>query len=200
MARAAVTLYEATGDNAYIDTARGWVDVIDIHFWDAAGGGYFFTADDAEALIIRTKSAADNATPAGNSVIAATLARLHFATGEDAYRQRAEEIFTAFAGEVSKNFFPLTGLFSANEILQRCAQVVIVGDPAEDGTTALIDVAWKAANMNKLIQRVAPGDALPDGHPATGKGQLDGKATAYVCIGQTCSLPLTDAEALREAL
>ena len=200
MARAAVTLYEATGDNAYIDTARGWVDVIDIHFWDAAGGGYFFTADDAEALIIRTKSAADNATPAGNSVIAATLARLHFATGEDAYRQRAEEIFTAFAGEVSKNFFPLTGLLSANEILQRCAQVVIVGDPAEDGTTALIDVAWKAANMNKLIQRVAPGDVLPDGHPATGKGQLDGKATAYVCIGQTCSLPLTDAEALREAL
>ena len=200
MARAAVTLYEATGDNAYIDTARGWVDVIDIHFWDAAGGGYFFTADDAEALIIRTKSAADNATPAGNSVIAATLARLHFATGEDAYRQRAEEIFTAFAGEVSKNFFPLTGFLSANEILQRCAQVVIVGDPADDGTTALIDVAWKAANMNKLIQHVAPGDALPDGHPATGKGQLDGKATAYVCIGQTCSLPLTDAEALREAL
>ena len=105
MARAAVVLYEATGDMSYVNTARRWVDVIDTHFWDDAGGGYFFTADDAEALIIRTKSAADNATPAGNSVIAATLARLHYLTGEEAYRIRAEEIFTAFAGEVSKNFF-----------------------------------------------------------------------------------------------
>jgi uncharacterized protein YyaL (SSP411 family) len=169
-------------------------------FWDAEGGGYFFTADDAEALIIRTKSAADNATPAGNSVIAATLARLHYLTGEDAYRTRAEDIFTAFAGEVSKNFFPLTGLFCANEVLQRCAQVVIVGDPADDATKALLDAAWKAPNMNKLIQRIAPGDILPDGHPAAGKGQVNSKATAYVCIGQTCSLPLNDPAALADAL
>jgi len=200
MSRAAVALYEATGDTSYIETAREWVDVIDAHFWDTDGGGYFFTADDAEALIIRTKSAADNATPAGNSVIAATLARLHYLTGEDAYRTRAEDIFTAFAGEVSKNFFPLTGLFCANEVLQRCAQVVIVGDPADDATKALLDAAWKAPNMNKLIQRIAPGDILPDGHPAAGKGQVNSKATAYVCIGQTCSLPLTDPAALADAL
>jgi uncharacterized protein YyaL (SSP411 family) len=200
MSRAAVALYEATGDTSYIETAREWVDVIDAHFWDADGGGYFFTADDAEALIIRTKSAADNATPAGNSVIAATLARLHYLTGEDAYHTRAEDIFTAFAGEASKNFFPLTGLFCANEVLQRCAQVVIVGDPADDATKALLDAAWKAPNMNKLIQRIAPGDILPDGHPAAGKGQVNSKATAYVCIGQTCSLPLNDPAALADAL
>jgi uncharacterized protein YyaL (SSP411 family) len=60
MARAAVALYEATGNGAYVDTAIDWVDVIDTHYWDEDGGGYFFTADDAEALIIRTKSAADN--------------------------------------------------------------------------------------------------------------------------------------------
>lgn len=44
--------------------------------------------------------------------------------------------------------------------------------------------------------RVADGAALPEGHPARGKGKLDGKPTAYVCAGQTCSLPVTDAEAL----
>ena len=73
MARAAVSLYEVTGNGAYIDTAIDWIHVIDTHYWDDAGGGYFFTADDAEALIIRTKSASDNATPAGNSVIACVL-------------------------------------------------------------------------------------------------------------------------------
>ena len=200
MARAAVALFEATGEVDYITTAMGWVDVIDTHYWDADGGGYFFTADDAEALIIRTKSAADNATPSGNSVIAATLARLHFLTGADHYRQRAEEIIGTFAGEASQNFFPLTGLFCANEILQTCAQVVVVGADDDPATLALLDVAWKAPNMNKLIQRIAPDVTLPDAHPATGKGQQDGRATAYVCIGQTCSLPLIDPAALRDAL
>ena len=200
MARAAVALYEATGDVAYVETAMGWVDVIDTHYWDADGGGYFFTADDAEALIIRTKSAADNATPSGNSVIAATLARLHYLTGSDHYRQRAEEIIGTFAGEATQNFFPLTGLFCANEILQTCAQVVIVGADDDPATAALLDAAWKAPNMNKLVQRIPPDVALPENHPATGKGQQDGRATAYVCIGQTCSLPLIDPAALRDAL
>ena len=200
MARAALALYEATGDNFYVATARGWVEVIDARFWDTAGGGYFFTADDAEALIIRTKTAADNATPAGNSVIAATLARLHYLTGEDAYRVRAEEIIAAFAGDVSKNLFGQAGLLCANEILQRGAQVVIVGNPEAATTRALARVAWKAPNMNKIVQCIAPGDTLPAGHPAAGKTQKGGKATAYVCIGQNCSLPLTDATALQEAL
>ena len=47
-------------------------------------------------------------------------------------------------------------------------------------------------NMNKLIQAIPPGAVLPEHHPATGKGQKDSRATAYVCIGQTCSLPLVD--------
>ena len=45
-----------------------------------------------------------------------------------------------------------------------------------------------------------PDQALPAAHPASGKTQIDGKATAYLCRGQTCSLPLTDEQELRKAL
>lgn len=128
------------------------------------------------------------------------LAQLHYLTGNDAYGERAERIIAIFAGEAAQNYFPLTGLFSANEILQICAQVVIVGQADDPASLALLDAAWKAPNMNKLIQPIAPGAVLPAGHPATGKGQQDGRATAYVCIGQTCSLPLTDPAALLDAL
>ena len=200
MIRAALALYEALGDPGYIETAKGWVAVLDAHYWDKAGGGYFFTADDAEALIVRTKTAADNATPAGNGVIVAALARLYYLTGDEAYRARADAVIAAFAGEVEKNVFALTGLLCGNELLQRCAQVVIVGDPSEPGTQALLDAAWKAPGMNKLIQRIAPGDALPENHPAAGKSRQDGAPTAYVCVGSTCSLPLTDPAHLRDAL
>ena len=40
---------------------------------------------------------------------------------------------------------------------------------------------------------IAPGTSMPAGHPAAGKTQRDGKATAYLCVGPTCSLPVSDA-------
>ena len=54
--------------------------------------------------------------------------------------------------------------------------------------------------MDLVLQVIADGAPLPDGHQATGKGAVDGKATAYVCIGPVCSLPVTTADALADLL
>ena len=51
-----------------------------------------------------------------------------------------------------------------------------------------------------MLTQLGPKEALPLGHPAFGKGQQEGKATAYVCVGPVCSLPVTDAQALKAAL
>ena len=51
-----------------------------------------------------------------------------------------------------------------------------------------------------MLTLLDPAQALPDGHPAAGKGQQDGKATAYLCAGMVCSAPITDPAALREEL
>jgi hypothetical protein len=46
---------------------------------------------------------------------------------------------------------------------------------------------------------VAPGQTLAN--PAlTGKSAVGGKPTAYACLGPQCSLPITEPEALVEAL
>jgi uncharacterized protein YyaL (SSP411 family) len=50
------------------------------------------------------------------------------------------------------------------------------------------------------LERIDEGAPLPALHPAQGKTKVDGKPAAYVCIGSTCSLPITDAEALASAL
>ena len=89
MARAALALAEATGDDAYVGWAQAWVAVLDAHYWDAAEGGYFYAPDDGEANISRTKTAHDAATPAGNGTMVGVLARLHHLTGEAAYLERA---------------------------------------------------------------------------------------------------------------
>ena len=198
MTRAALALFEATGEDAYATAAREMVEITDAHYWDEDNGGYFFTADDAEALIIRTRTAADNATPAGNGTMAQVLARLHYLTGEDAYRERADAVIAAFAGDLAKNLLPYAGLLCANEFLQCCTQIVIVG--ASDDADSLAGTAWQTPNMNKLVLRVGTGARLPRNHPAAGKGALDGRATAYVCAGGTCSLPLTSPADLEATL
>ncbi len=199
MCRGALALYEATGWDHALAQARGWIEILDRHYLDLANGGYFFTADDAEALIVRRKSAADNATPAGNGVIADVLAKLYFLTGDDAYRKRAAETITAFSGEAAQNFFPLATLLNASETLQRTFQIVIVGARGEDDDTkSMVRAANDAAPPSRLITVVEPEDTLPPGHPAAGKGQIDGRVTAYVCTGETCSLPVTEPAKLIE--
>ena len=200
MARAALALFEATGDAGYADCARAWAGAADEHYWDERNGGYFFTADDAEALLVRTRTAADNATPAGNGTMAAVLARLHYLTGDDAWRRRAQAVIAAFASETANNVFGYAGLLCANELLQNCTQIVIAGDAGDAGARALAAAAWQDPGQNKLIVPAGSGAALPDGHVAAGKGPVEGRAAAYVCVGQTCSLPLTSVDALRAHL
>jgi uncharacterized protein YyaL (SSP411 family) len=151
-------------------------------------------------LIVRTKTANDNATPSGNGMLAQALARLYYMTGDEAYRVRAEGVIAAFAGEVERNFFPLGTLLNANDLLANGVQIVIAGDPADAAMKSLADIAWAASQPNKIVQTVAPGAALPASHPAFGKGPIGGKPAAYVCIGTTCSLPIVDPAVLEAQL
>jgi len=198
---AALALHETTGEAAYLAQAEAWIAVLDRHYWDKTGGGYFFTADDTEQLIVRTKNAQDNATPSGNGILVGVLARLYFATGTDAYRVRAEALVAAFSGELQRNFLPLSSLINGSETLQNAVQVVIVGTREAADTQALLAVVNGLCLPDRVLQLVTPdGPGLPSGNPASGKGQSNGRATVYVCRGATCSLPITDGEELRRAL
>ena len=196
MSRAAIALFEATGDAQYLARAEAWAAIADRHYWDAAGGGYFFTADDTESLIARTKTAQDSPNPSGNGVMVGVLARLFYLTGKETYRARAEATVAAFAGEVQRNVFGLAALINGNEVLQRGLQIVIRGKRGEDDTDALLRAVSGVSLPNKVLAVVPPEAELPPNHPAAGKGQVGGRATAYVCQGPVCSLPLTDPAAL----
>ena len=196
MARAALALFEATGESGCLDRAARWVAIADRHYWDAAGGAYFFTADDTEALITRTKTAQDNPNPSGNGVMAGVLARLFHLTGKSDYRARAERLVAAFAGDVERQVMGFAALINGNELLQRALQIVIRGQRGGDDTEALLRAASGVGLPNKVLLVVPPEEALPADHPAAGKEQIAGRATAYVCMGPVCSLPLADPAAL----
>ena len=195
MARAAVALYESTGNSGYLDDTRKLTAQIDAYYRDE-NGGYFFAANDTPNLITRTKTANDNATPSGNGTLVGVFARMYYLTGDETYRTRAESIVKAFAGEVARNFFPLSTLLNSNELLNRGLQIVIIGDRANSDTAALLDALENHSLPDRILNVIATAKHLPDGHPATGKDQIDGKPTAYVCEGPVCSLPMSTPEDL----
>jgi len=73
LARAGIALFETTGEQHYLDEAKALVAVLDRHFADEEGSGYFITADDAADLIVRNKHCHDNAAPAGNGTLVRRL-------------------------------------------------------------------------------------------------------------------------------
>jgi uncharacterized protein YyaL (SSP411 family) len=196
LARAALLLQEATGDQRYLEHALAWVEIANRHYWDDSGGGYFFTADDAEALITRTRTAQDNPNPSGNGIMTQVLARLYHLTGNADHRARAERTVAAFAGDVERHAFGFAALINGNELLQRAVQIVIRGRRGEADCEALLRALAGVGVPNKVLSVVPPEAALPADHPAAGKGLSGGHATAYVCEGPVCSLPLTDPAAL----
>jgi hypothetical protein len=200
MARAALLLHETTGVADYLRHAQDWVRTLDRWFWDEKGGGYFLTAADAEALIVRSKHAMDNATPAGNGVMVEVLARLAFLTGDDTYRERAEALVIAFASAVGQQAPAHATLLCGFDLLMNADQVVLVGNRAAADFKEMLRSIHAASLPNKVLRTLSGEEVLPEGHPASGKGMVDGKATVYVCHGQTCSLPITDPATLRDLL
>ena len=146
---------------------RNGSTLLDRHYRDENGGGYFFAADDTADIIVRTKNAADNATPSGNGTLVGVLARLFYLTGEDRYRERADEVIATFSGELNRSFFSLATLLNSNELLQTAQQIVIIGDRAarrhaRPGRRCLRPLV---AQPNPLDHRAGRASARPDIRP-----------------------------------
>ena len=157
MADAALALFEATGEADYLSRAEAWVEVMQQHYWDAEAGGYFLTADDTEALIVRTKTANDNAVPAANGSMVGVLARLFYLTGRSDYRDRADRVLAGFSGDIERTFFALSTMLNGFDLLTDALQVVVIGDPNTEDTQRLRATLDAASLPNRVTLLLSPG-------------------------------------------
>ncbi len=200
IARAALALFEATMNWSFVDDAQRYIAELDAHYWDNENGGYFYTADDAQALIMRTRTAHDDATPAANGTLPGLLIKLYALTGDDHYRTRADALIDAFAGAVMANPLPHGTWLASFDTAVNLTQVVIIGAPTDPVRATLKRTVLNLSLPTRLLLVLSPGASLPDGHPARGKTMIAGKPTAYICTGPVCSQPVTDPGDLRAAL
>jgi uncharacterized protein YyaL (SSP411 family) len=177
--------------------ARELLEVILRHHADERAGGFFFTSDDHEQLIHRSKSFGDDATPAGNGVAAFALQRMGYLLGESRYLEAAER--TIRAGWAVMERYPQghTSLLMALEEMLHPPEIVVLR-----GDRATIE-SWrrelaKLYSPRRMVLAV-PADA-PDLPAAIAEKTPRGAAVAYVCRGNVCGEPIASFPELAEAL
>ncbi len=198
MIRAALALYEATGRGAYLDRALAWQEALDRDYANADAGTYYLTAVDAAGLVIRPASTADEATPNHNAVAAQNLIRLVVLAGDEAWRGKADRLIAAIAPAVAENLYMHMALLNAIDLRLRAAEIVVTGEgPRAD---ALLAAARARPYLDRIVLHARSADALPPAHPAREKIAAAREPQAFVCGGETCSLPVTDPAGLNAAI
>ena len=196
---AALRLYQATNAPATLAAAERWCATLEAHFWVADAGGYAFPADDTADVIVRMRGAHDDATPNANAVMISNLAALHLLTGNPAYLERAQAIPSAFAADLAKNPLGHCGLLAGCFDLIAPQHVVVIQTAETEASTQLAR-AMLGLSLPGAVQQVLPAAAVPITGPLAGKTAVEDKPTAYACLGPTCSMPVTQADALLDLL
>jgi uncharacterized protein YyaL (SSP411 family) len=194
MARAALALFEASGEPRDLEAAREFAsEAVDL-FGDGAGGFFLTASDAADVPGARPRQVHDGATPSGVGLLAETFVRLWHLTDEARWGEAAEGLIRAISGAPGGlGGSPLT-LMSA-DMLARGGSVVVDGPLDDPAARALAAVALGAPDPSLSVLRLDR-RRWPNGSPRDDLPRAE-TPIAMLCQGQTCSLPVTTQEALK---
>ena len=194
--------YESVFDEKYLALAISFCRDQFEHFWDKEFSGFFFTADDGEALITRQKEIYDGALPSANSVSTLNILKIARLTGDPGLEDEAARMAAAFSSQISRH--PASFSMHMNSLdfmLGPSFEIVIAGDRNSPETRRFLDALHGEYLPNKVvilkdkaneaeISRIAP---YTQSH-----GPLDGKPAAYVCSNYECRFPTDSPERMLE--
>ncbi len=193
MARAALALFEASGEPRDLDAARELAaEALDL-FGDGAGGVYLTARDAADVPGARPRQAHDGATPSGVGLLAEVFVGLWRLTDEARWREAAEALIRAVSGAPEGLGGSPLALMSA-DMLERGGAIVIDGPLDDPRAEALAAVALRAPDPSLTVLRLDR-SLWPNRPPRADLPQA-AEPIATLCQGQTCSLPVGDPEAL----
>lgn len=190
-------LFAVDSKHTYLDNAIKYTDFMIKHFWDDKEGNLFFTSDDHEKLIVRTKSFYDLAIPSGNSVAAANLLRLYHYTQNNDYLDRSVKIMKAGARPAAENSFGFGQMLNSIYLyVKKPVEVTVIAD----GDSKMVGWFNRQFLPDGINAIVSVGELASLQKYAYFKGR-EGKAeTAFVCRNFSCSLPLKSQQELERQL
>ncbi len=196
-------LYETTFDVKYLRTALELQGIQIKHFWDDKNYGFFFTPDDGEELLTRTKEIYDGAIPSGNSVAFMNLLKLSRLTSETKYEEYASKMSRAFSKQVTDAPSGSTMMLQAVDFAVGPSYEVLITDDNETEKEIMLDSLNSLFVPNKVVLLKNKSNETELGNAASFTKDyaiLENQVLAYVCQNFVCSLPTNDPAELRELL
>ncbi|MGH9500758.1 MAG: thioredoxin domain-containing protein [Terriglobales bacterium] len=211
-ALACLDAYESTADLSYFNFAKRVADAMVGNFFDGVSGGFFDTptppgtAPPLGVLGTRRKPFQDSPTPAGNSVAAIALLRLHAYSNNQAYYDKAEQTMELLAGAAGRyGLFAATYGIAGVHLVQPHSQVVVIGEG--ELAQQLYRAAVQPFSATKAVVKLSPAQAVPQNLPpalAETIPQLpvvrEGKTAVVICSGFSCQPPIFNPADLSKAL
>lgn len=195
---ALLELLQARWNTGHLAFAQQIAELLLEHFEDHDNGGFWFTANDHEELIHRSKPLADEAVPSGNGVAAFALQRLGFLLGETRYLDAAERTLRAAWRAIDEYPHGHVSLLAAlEEYLEHPEIIVLRGD--QDEVSRWRDSASKVYAPRRLVFAIGR-DAVNLPGALADRAPVDGDTVAYRCLGTHCEMPVTTWEALAAQL
>jgi uncharacterized protein YyaL (SSP411 family) len=191
-----IDLYEATLEPGHLDFSIALTEAMVTKFYDAENGGFWQSAGDANDLILRVKDDYDGAEPSGNSVATLALLRLAIITGREDFKQPAEATLRLFTHRLQN--FPQAMPFMLHALdfsLEEPRRVVISGDPTSPKARELLCAAHSVYQPDKIVLgNVGAVEEFACSLP------VKNEAMVYLCTGQSCQPPTSDAAKVKEML
>ena len=201
MARAALALFEATGEPRGSTRRVPWSPPRNNSspMWTAASSRRRTMPWTCRSVLPRGRAASPTMPRRRRTALMAEVfARLFHLTGDQRWAERARRLIGAFSG-LGDGLAMATTLLAAADLLEEGTLVVVAGNPALPATAELLQAALAAPDPAVCVLRASAG-ALPEGHPAHGKGAPPGGAAAFICRGGVCALPVSDPALLAASL
>ncbi|WP_153559378.1 thioredoxin domain-containing protein [Roseimaritima sediminicola] len=196
-----IALYEATGRARWIQRATALAEQMIEHYQDDEGGGFFYTADDGETLISRTKDWHDNSIPSSNGSAAAGLLRLGRLTGNEQWIGAGERTLLAGGEVIEKQYAAAAKLLLALDFYHHGNRQIVVSGPTDQSHAELLGVLYRRFLPHSTLG-IVTGEPPQDGPLVKllgGKQPQGGQPTLYVCQNYTCDAPQVGDEALAAA-
>jgi uncharacterized protein YyaL (SSP411 family)/aryl-alcohol dehydrogenase-like predicted oxidoreductase len=199
LAEALIDVYEAGGDPVFLQEAERLAGVTLRLFADPEGG-FFSTAADHEALIVRHREGNDGAIPSANAAAAMALARLSYHLDRPELRDEAERALRVWGRSIARHPRAFAkSLLVLDLLMEGPVELAFVGAPGADMEALRHEVA-RHFLPNRIVAHHDPaqgGSALP---LVAGRTTVGGRPALYVCRNFACQRPVTDPAQVEAAL
>ncbi|MDW3644201.1 MAG: thioredoxin domain-containing protein [Nitrososphaeraceae archaeon] len=199
---ALINLFSVDSKSYYLQRAIDYTTSMIDHFWDNETNDFFFTPDDNEKLIVRTKNHYDLAIPSGNSVAVSNLIKLYYYTQNQEFLSKADHMIQRMSKPAAGNPFGFGQLLSAIYLrVKTPIEISVIKQDGHSGLGNYINRRFLPNAITAIVNQSALSEL--EKYPyfkgkLSDKNNNSSKEFAFVCKDFTCSLPITTIKELEK--